>query len=103
MSRSVFRDAFIRRRPSITGISFTASSSERTHPFTFSLPQSIRPGEEMPPTFASSKDDSSPDYFEVVYKVVTDWEPNDPSEMPSRYVFGYTLVHRDADLLMSKA
>ncbi len=92
--RSMFRDAFIKRRPSISGISnsVTASSSERTHPFTFSLPQSPRSGEEIPATFASSGGPSDSDYFEVVYKVVADWEPNDTSEMPSRYVFGHTFV-----------
>lgn len=102
-SRSMFRDAFIKRRPSISGISnsITASSSERTHPFTFSLPQSPRSGEEMPATFASSGGPSKPDYFEVIYKVVADWEPSDTSEMPSRYVFGYTLVYHRADFLVS--
>ena len=97
--RSMFRDAFIKRRPSISGISnsVTASSTERTHPFTFSLPQSPRSGEEIPATFASSGGPSDPDYFEVIYKVVADWEPSDSSERPSRYVFGITFVYFRAD------
>ncbi|KAF9482332.1 hypothetical protein BDN70DRAFT_801784 [Pholiota conissans] len=96
LSRSVFRDAFIKRRPSINSISFTTSSSDKTHPFTFSLPQSVRPGEEMPPTFVSSKGDSSSDYFEVIYKVITEWEPSDPSEMPSRLEVPF-ILQPDAD------
>lgn len=85
-ARSAFRDAFVRRRPSITSINIPASSSERVHSFSFSLPESTRQGEEMPATFYSAKDPSSPDYFEVTYKVIADWEPNDPTEIPSQYV-----------------
>ncbi|KAF8966571.1 hypothetical protein BDZ97DRAFT_1657490 [Flammula alnicola] len=94
--RSAFRDAFIRKRRSISGISFMASSSERSHPFTFYLPQSARAGEEMPATFVSTKDDSSSDYFEVAYKVIADWEPSDPLEIPSHLEVPF-LVQPDAD------
>lgn len=66
-------------------VTYTSSSTEKSHPFTFQLPRSIRPGEELPPTFVSTNDPSSSDYFDVAYKIVVDWEPNDPTEVPSRY------------------
>jgi hypothetical protein len=84
-SISVFRDAFVKRRPSIDVTSST-STGEKYYPFTFQLPRSIRPGEELPPTFVSTNDPSSIDYFDVTYRVVVDWEPNDPTEMPSQCV-----------------
>ncbi|KDR80312.1 hypothetical protein GALMADRAFT_242672 [Galerina marginata CBS 339.88] len=102
-SRSVFRDAFIRRRPSSSSINLiAAASSERSHPFAFSLPQSTRSGEEMPATFTSSKEPSSPDYFEVVYKVVADWDPSDTSEALSHLEVPF-LIQPDTDFQCADA
>ncbi|KIM47048.1 hypothetical protein M413DRAFT_268498 [Hebeloma cylindrosporum] len=94
-SKSTFRDAFVRRRPSISDATYTSSSTEKSHPFAFQLPQSIRPGEELPPTFVSKNDPSSSDYFDVTYKIVADWEPNDPTEVPSHLEVPF-LIHPDA-------
>ncbi|KAH9478449.1 hypothetical protein JR316_0008904 [Psilocybe cubensis] len=101
-ARSAFRDAFVRRRPSITNINISTCSTERVHPFSFSLPESIRLGEEMPATFSSAKDPTSPDYFEVTYKVIADWEPNDPTEIPSHLEVPF-LIQPDADFQCADA
>ncbi|KAF8155822.1 hypothetical protein B0H34DRAFT_798928 [Crassisporium funariophilum] len=98
--RSTFREAFVRRRPSISGISFNASSSERSHPFTFYLPRSMRPGEEMPASFSGVK--GSSDGYEVTYKIVSEWEPHDPFETPSRLEVPF-LIQPDADFQCAEA
>ncbi|CAA7264395.1 unnamed protein product [Cyclocybe aegerita] len=93
--RSVFREAFVRRRPSVSAISFVSSSTERSHSFTFSLPQSVRPGEEMPPSFLSTKDPSEPDYFDITYKIIVDWEPQDPFDTPSHLEIPFLMQPDD--------
>ncbi|TFK38120.1 hypothetical protein BDQ12DRAFT_121772 [Crucibulum laeve] len=73
--RSAFREAFIRRRPSASCINNAPSAADRSHPFTFHLPQSCRAGEELPPTFTTSKE-----MLGVKYKIIASWEPNDAFE-----------------------
>lgn len=84
---TVLQNAFIRRRPSMSSLNTNVTTStERSHSFSFPLPQSTRTHEEMPATFVSTKDASSQDYFEITYKVVANWHPSDSSETPSQYV-----------------
>ena len=73
----------------MSDVTYTSSSAEKAHPFTFQLPRSIRPGEELPPSFVSTNDPSSSDYFDVTYKVIVDWEPNYSTEVPSQYEISY--------------
>ncbi|KAF9568301.1 hypothetical protein CPC08DRAFT_679979 [Agrocybe pediades] len=89
--KSVFRDAFLKRRPSVSSINLTPTTSLRCHSFSFSLPNNTRDGEELPTTYTLSKDKTSPDYFEVSYKVVVDWEPSDSTEVPSHLEVPFLL------------
>jgi len=92
------RDAFASLRPSIPDVTSTASTAKISYPFTFQLPRSIRPGEELPPTFVSKNDPASLDYFDVTYRIIVDWEPNDPTETSSQYVKMPNLMILFADL-----
>ncbi|PPQ73923.1 hypothetical protein CVT26_006549 [Gymnopilus dilepis] len=94
---SVLQNAFVRRRPSLASLNTNVTTStERSHSFSFSLPQSTRMFEEMPASFVSTKDTSSRDYFEITYKVVAIWEPSDSSDESSRLEVPF-LIHPDAD------
>ena len=83
-TRSVFKDTFTRRRPSMTDLKIAPPSTERSHPFYFDVSQGLPPGGELPATFLSTKDPSSPDYFDVTYRIIADWTPSDPNEVPSQ-------------------
>ncbi|KAF8800580.1 hypothetical protein BYT27DRAFT_7262738 [Phlegmacium glaucopus] len=87
-SMSSFRDAFTRRHPSLTGISLSASSFGRSHPFSFNLPQSVRPGEEMPSAFTSTKGSNN---YQVIYNVIVHWQPSDSFELPSHLEVPFLL------------
>ncbi|EDR08178.1 uncharacterized protein LACBIDRAFT_297544 [Laccaria bicolor S238N-H82] len=94
--RTTFRDAFIRRRPSASHIN-VSTLSERSYPFTFNLPQSHRPGEEIPPSFTSKFEANSlSKSCGVEYKVVASWEPSDAFESPS-YLEVPILLQPDTD------
>jgi hypothetical protein len=85
--RSAFRDAFIKRRPSVSSLNLNATAVERSFPFTFDLPRSCRAGEEMPPSFTGSADiGTSSESFDVTYKVKVVWEAHNASENPSTLV-----------------
>ncbi|KAL0960086.1 hypothetical protein HGRIS_011731 [Hohenbuehelia grisea] len=90
--RSAFRDAFstsIRRRPSASSLTSTATSLDRSYSFSFELPRGQRLGEEMPPTCSSNKVTQSPGRLtptghEIEYTVSASWEPSSGYESPSR-------------------
>ncbi|KAF9458236.1 hypothetical protein BDZ94DRAFT_1201451 [Collybia nuda] len=82
--RSAFRDAFIKRRPSVSSLNLGALPGERSFPFTFDLPRSCRTGEEMPPSFTGSSDmGPSSEAFDVTYKLKVIWEAQNAAENPS--------------------
>lgn len=95
--RSAFRDAFIKRRPSVSSLNLNATAVERSFPFTFELPRSCRPGEEMPPSFTGSTEPGpSSDAIDVTYKVKVVWEANNALEHPSTLEVPI-LFHPDPD------
>ncbi|KAF9051352.1 hypothetical protein BJ165DRAFT_1340545 [Panaeolus papilionaceus] len=99
---AVFQQAFVKRRPSISGgLSVTTSSSEKSHPFTFHLPQSVRPGEEMPASF-TPVNDSLHDKYEICYKMIAEWEPSDVYETPSRLEVPI-IIQPDAEFQCAEA
>ncbi len=80
----------LRRRPSVSSLNIpTSSIVERTYPFSFELPRSCPNGEEIPPTFYSSKHagPSAPasraGSFSVEYKILVAWDPTAAYEYPS--------------------
>ncbi|KAF9027957.1 hypothetical protein BDZ89DRAFT_987037 [Hymenopellis radicata] len=99
-ARSAFKGMAntIRRRPSVSSLdTFSPTTSltvekERTYPFSFVLPRSLRSGEELPPTFPlpSSQNSGGPTpstsragSFSVEYKVLVSWDPIAAYEYPS--------------------
>src|SRR5271168_3314888 len=64
---SSIHEVFERRHPSFTGITLNTSSYGRSHPFSFNLPRSVRPGEEVPSAFTSTKGSNN---YEIIYKVM---------------------------------
>ncbi len=117
-ARSAFKGMAntIRRRPSVSSLDNTLSPStslpvekERTYPFSFVLPRSLRSGEELPPTFPlpSSQDSggSSPSTsragsFSVEYKVLVSWDPIAAYEHPSLWVSDTNLPNLCADAFL---
>ncbi|KAG7441119.1 uncharacterized protein BT62DRAFT_982887 [Guyanagaster necrorhizus] len=107
-SRSTFREVFassLRRRPSISSLNINSTPSivERTYPFSFDLPRSCRSGEEIPPTFYSSKhaagspaSTSRAASFSVEYKILVTWDPTAAYEYPS-FLEAPILYHPDVD------
>ncbi|KAK0458036.1 uncharacterized protein EV420DRAFT_409496 [Desarmillaria tabescens] len=105
-TRSTFREVFasgMRRRPSVSSLNIpTPSIVERTYPFSFELPHSCRGGEELPPTFYSSKHARSPastsraGSFSVEYKILVTWDPTAAYEYPS-FLEAPILYHPDVD------
>lgn len=102
-ARSAFRGMAktIRRRPSAASLEVLSPTTsmtpekERSFPFSFTLPRSLRSGEELPPTYPLSKDVPSPSSpsssprvgsFTVAYKVLVSWDPVAAYENPSLYV-----------------
>ncbi|TFK72106.1 hypothetical protein BDN72DRAFT_379706 [Pluteus cervinus] len=82
-SRPFLREAFsTKRRPSASSLSLAPRSVERSYPFSFELPRGSRSGEEMPPTFSTSKEleDAEGKSFEVAYKIVASWEASGNKE-----------------------
>ncbi|PBK90207.1 hypothetical protein ARMGADRAFT_309375 [Armillaria gallica] len=105
-SRSTFKEVFassLRRRPSVSSLNIpTSSVVERTYPFSFELPRSSHSGEEIPPTFYSSKHAGSPaptsraGSFSVEYKILVAWDPTAAYEYPS-FLEAPILYHPDVD------
>ncbi|KAF8903298.1 hypothetical protein CPB84DRAFT_1774459 [Gymnopilus junonius] len=94
---TALQNAFIRRRPSMSSLNTNiTTSTERSHSFSFPLPQSTRTYEEIPASFTLTKDTSSQDYYEITYKVVANWEPSDSSEPPSLLEVPF-LIQPDTD------
>ncbi|KAG7094752.1 hypothetical protein E1B28_005568 [Marasmius oreades] len=103
----ILKGAFssLRKRPSVPSLKNNGSSDlhNRLYPFEFELPRSCRPGEELPPTFASTSQStgsglssSSSRYFCVEYKLQVAWEPTDASEYPS-FLEVPLIYHPDLD------
>ncbi|KAF9262263.1 hypothetical protein L218DRAFT_929470 [Marasmius fiardii PR-910] len=88
----------IRKRPSVGSLNNNYSGSSevqnRIYPFEFDLPQSCRPGEELPPTFASNSDRTGS--FRVEYRLQVAWEPTDACEYPS-FLDVPLVYHPDPD------
>ena len=89
-SRSAFREAFVKRRPSYASLNTPSSPvsparGDRSYPFSFDLPRGTRSREEIPPTFSTAKNasDTSSHTYAVEYKMLVSWEPSDSSE-PSK-------------------
>ena len=75
------REVFKRRCPNLTGITLNTSSYGRSHLFSFDLPRSAHPGEEVPSAFTSTKGSNN---YEIIYKVMMHWHPIDVFESPSQ-------------------
>ncbi len=116
-ARSAFKGMAntIRRRPSVSSLdTFSPSTSlpaekERTYPFSFVLPRSLRSGEELPPTFplpssqnsgGSSPSTSRAGSFSVEYKVLVSWDPIAAYEYPSLWVSDANLPNLCADAFL---
>ncbi|KAG5651835.1 hypothetical protein H0H81_007241 [Sphagnurus paluster] len=82
--RSAFRDAFIKRKASVSSLNLNATPTERSFPFSFDLPRGARTGEEMPPSFTGSREPGpSSGAVDITYKVKVTWEPSNVLESPS--------------------
>ncbi|KAF8637909.1 hypothetical protein AX17_002532 [Amanita inopinata Kibby_2008] len=81
-SRLAFRDTFLRRRRSATSLDVQPSSTERTYLFSFALAQGCKVWDVLPPTLVPcAKTAFSPasDEYEISYKIIATWKPNDLS------------------------
>ncbi|RDB30650.1 hypothetical protein Hypma_005833 [Hypsizygus marmoreus] len=100
--RSAFREAFNKRRPSVSSLNLNATAVERSFTFNFDLPRSCRHGEEMPPSFTGSGMSTDPGpsspskSIDVGYRVKVVWEATNASENPSTLEVPI-LYHPDAD------
>ncbi|KAG6918389.1 hypothetical protein DXG01_014790 [Tephrocybe rancida] len=81
--RSAFRDAFNRRRPSLSSLNLHATALDKDYQFVFELPRSCRSGEEMPPSFNSQDAGSSASAVDVTYTVKAVWEASNAIDAPS--------------------
>ncbi|KZT23698.1 hypothetical protein NEOLEDRAFT_1069024 [Neolentinus lepideus HHB14362 ss-1] len=92
--------ATVRRRPSLPTLGGT---DMRIVPFSFDMPHSSTPGEELPPTFSASvlieggvRERALAENAEVSYRVVAVWEAMDRSE-DRNLLEAPILVHPDTD------
>ncbi|KAF8633511.1 hypothetical protein AX15_001418 [Amanita polypyramis BW_CC] len=78
-SGSAFRDAFTKRRPSLSSLNEPVAL--RSYPFSIPLPCSPKSGESLPPTRAPAprNNSSNLDGFEISYRIIATWQPNDTS------------------------
>jgi hypothetical protein len=82
-----FQTSFMKRRPSASRLCQSPRTCKRIHPFSFELPRSCRPGEDLPCSFSSSKDfELNPKPFAITYKVLIHWEPSGSLDNSSRSV-----------------
>jgi hypothetical protein len=96
---SALRDAFSLRKKSSTAslraaaAATAAAAAPRRYPFKFDVPRAVRPGEELPPTFASGavleggvRTRASLESAEVAYRLVARWDAGEGSDHSATYV-----------------
>ena len=83
LSLSPLRDALIRYKTSASSRNSNFGPVDKHFSFTFQLPRSCRPGEQMPPSSTSTQVTGS---MYVSYRLKVVWEAANAIDVPSVYV-----------------